>query len=141
MIEVRQAPAEHYSWIAERAHLVVSSGFRAIEALDGERIVGMVGYDGWAALEGRAPHSCSVHFAVDEPIALRRLIRPAFGIPFEELHLGVLFVQVRSDNERSLKVVQGLGFREVCFLFDAYAVGVGVHVLEMRREECRWLEG
>lgn len=135
MIEVRQAPAEHYGWIAERAHLVVSSGFRAIEAMIGGRIVGMVGFDGWA------PNSCSMHFAMDKPIALRRLIRPGFGISFKELKLGVVFVQVRSDNERSLRVVQSLGFREACFLRDAYSVGVGVHVLEMRREECRWLEG
>jgi hypothetical protein len=134
VIEVREAPKEHYGWIAERAAVRTGEDFRALEAVaDGDRIIGMVGYDGWA------PNSCSMHVAIEEPVAIRRLLRPAFGLPFVELKLGVVFGQVLDTNHEALKLDLHLGFREVCFLRDAWSVGVGVHVLEMRREKCRWL--
>lgn len=133
MIETRPAPAEHYDWIARRAGLTVKSDFRAIEAVDGDRVVGMVGYDDWT------PNSCSLHVAIDAPVALRRILRDGFAMPFLRLKLGVVYGRVLSTNKAALKLDLHLGFREVCFLTDAWAVGVGIHVLEMRREECRWL--
>lgn len=133
MIETREAPAPHYGWLTERVPLTLSPGFRALEALDGDRIVGMVGYEGWM------PNSCSMHVAFDEPMALRRLLGPAFRLPFIALKLGVVFGHVLATNKKALQLDLHLGFREACFLRDAWAVGVGIHVLEMRREECRWL--
>jgi RimJ/RimL family protein N-acetyltransferase len=133
VIAVREAPAEHYDWIARRAGLIVLSDFRAIEAVDGDRIVGMVGYDDWT------PNACSMHVAVDHPVAIRRLLRDAFAMPFAQLGFGVVFGRVLSTNKAALKLDIHLGFKEVCFLSDAWAVGVGIHVLEMRREECRWI--
>lgn len=133
MIETREAPAEHYGWIAQRAGLTVPSDFRAIEAVDGDRIVGMVGYDDWT------PNACSMHVAIDHPLAIRRLLKDAFAMPFVRLGFGVVFGRVLSTNEKALKLDLHLGFKEVCFLHDAWAVGVGIHVLQMRREECRWI--
>lgn len=135
MIVVREAPPEHYGWLAKRAGLRVAQDFRALEAVDGHQIVGMVGYDGWTE------NSCGMHVAIERQSAARRLLRPAFGLPFKELGFGVVFGQVLSTNEKALRLDLHLGFREVCFLRDAWAVGVGVHLLEMRREDCRWLEG
>lgn len=133
MIAVREAPAEHYEWIARRAALTAKSDFRAIEAVDGERIVGMVGYDDWT------PNSCSMHVAVEHAIAIRRLLKDAFAMPFVRLGFDVVFGRVLSTNEQALRFDLNLGFREVCFLRDAWAKDVGIHVLEMRREECRWI--
>src|SRR5437899_3234086 len=61
VIEVRDAPRESYPWIAKRAGIVIDSGFRALEAVEGPRILGMVGYDGWM------PNSCAMHVAIEEP--------------------------------------------------------------------------
>jgi len=139
MIEVRPAPPEHYGWIAERAHLVIGDSFRAIEALNGDRIVAMVGYDGWT------PNSCSMHMACDEPIAARRIIRPAFGLVFDPrpkgYGLGVALGAVLSTNPQALALDLHLGFREVARLRDAFDKGVDLIILEMRRENCRWLKG
>lgn len=133
MIEVRAAPPEHYRWIAERAHLIIGDSFRAIEALDGDRIVGMVGYDGWT------PNSCCMHVAIEEPIAIRRMIKSAFGIPFVELGKGVVLGSVLSTNKKALELDLHLGFKKLCFIRDGWAKGVGMHILEMRRENCRWI--
>ncbi len=138
MIEVRPAPPEHYGWIARKANLIISAGFGALEAVDGDRIVGMVGYDGWTE------NSCSMHYAIDEPIAIRRLIRPSFGLVFDApprgLGKGVVFGSVLSTNEKALRLDLRLGFRQVARFKDAWAKGVDLIVVEMRREDCRWLE-
>lgn len=136
MIAVREAPADHYGWIAERAGLTLTPAFRAFEALREGRIVGMVGYDGWT------PNACHMHVAIDEPIAIRRLLRPAFGLVFDAqpkgLGLGVAFGSVLSTNEKALALDLALGFRVVGTLKDGWAVGVDIVMLEMRREECKW---
>lgn len=137
MIEVRAAPPEHYEWIGERARVAIGGEFRALEALDGGQIVGMVGYDGWT------PNSCSMHVAIEKPIAIRRLLRPAFGLVFDPrprgLGLGLVKGHVLSTNEKALKLDLGLGFREVGRLKDGWAVGVDEILLVMRRDDCRWL--
>lgn len=137
MIEVRPAPPEHYGWIAERARLAITPGFSAIEALDNGRIVGMVAYDGWT------DNACSMHVALEMPIAARRLLRPAFGIPFASppagFGKGVVVGLVRSDNQKALAVDLNLGFRRVGCVSNYWAPGVHMIILEMQRHECRWL--
>ncbi len=135
MILVRPAPPEHLPWLAQRATLVVSPSLRAIEAVNERtgRVLGIVGYDGWL------PNACAMHVAIEEPVAVRRLIGPAFGIPFVELGLGLVLAWVLSTNERSLRFVRHLGFRETHRIRDGWRLGVDLVLLEMRREDCRWI--
>jgi RimJ/RimL family protein N-acetyltransferase len=133
MIEVREAPPEHYGWIAERAKMFIAPNFRAIEAVDNGRILGMVGYDSWT------DNACNMHVALDSRYATRPLLREAFKVVFDRLGKGVVFGAVRSDNPHALDFDKRLGFRELTVLRDAHAKGVHIHVLEMRRENCRWL--
>jgi RimJ/RimL family protein N-acetyltransferase len=135
VIEIRAAPPEHYEWLKRKANLAIYPGFQAIEAVDGDRIVGMVGYDGWTT------NSCCMHVALDTPGAARRILRPAFGVPFTELGKGVVFATVLSTNKRALALDLHLGFKQVALLRDAFVPGVDTHILEMRREDCRWIEG
>lgn len=134
MILVRAAPPEHYDWIARRAHLVIGSSFRAIEAIDEQgQIAAMVGYDGWM------PNSCAMHVAIENRAAGRRILRPAFGIPLVEAKKRLVIATVLSTNNKSLKLVKHLGFKPLCVLRDGWAEGVGIHFFEMRREDCRWI--
>lgn len=128
---VRQAPAEHYAWIAERAQLVIGDQFRALEALDGDRILGMVGYDAWTL------NACNMHVALDSPIAVRGLLPQAFELPFKSI--GVVTCNVVSTNERSLRLVRHLGFKELTRVRDGWAVGIDMLLFEMRREDCKWI--
>jgi RimJ/RimL family protein N-acetyltransferase len=138
VITVRPAPPEHYPWIAERAQLVLSPGFRAIEAVDAEeRILGMVGFDGWT------PGAVSMHQAIEHPIALRRLLGPAFGIAFDPPPLGAgkrtVIGTVLSTNAAALRLDRHVGFREVGRITDGWDAGVDLVMLEMRKEDCRWI--
>ena len=129
MVTVRPAPPEHYPWIASRANLVIGSEFRAIEAIDGlGRIHGMVGYDGWC------PGSVAMHVAMDNPVVLRSLLRPGFGLPFLELGIPLVKGTVLSNNPRALDLDLHLGFKQVATLKDWWAPGVDIVLLEMRKE-------
>ena len=134
MITVRPAPPEHIRWLTARARLDPNPGLMALEAVRGDRIVGMVGFDGWTAT------SVAMHVALDEPIATRRLLKPSFGLVFYEYGKSVAIAKVLSTNKRSLDFTRALGFREVFRGKDYIDHGVDLVIHEMRRHECRWLE-
>jgi hypothetical protein len=94
----------------------------------------MVGFDGWT------PGSVSFHVALEYPAALRRLIKPAFDLAFVRLKKQVVLATVVSTNQRSLRLVRHLGFRETHRIVDGWSVGAHLVIHEMRRPECRWLE-
>jgi RimJ/RimL family protein N-acetyltransferase len=133
---VRAAPKEHYTWLTDRAGLVASSEFRAIEAVDGDgRIAGMVGYDSWT------PNGVFMSVALDNPIYARTLLPHAFQYPFVEAGREVAVVLVRSDNERSRRLVQHLGFKWAYIIKDGWAKDIHLFLYEMRREDCRYIRG
>jgi hypothetical protein len=131
---VRAAPREHFEWLTSRAGTCIPSpDFRAIEAIDGDRILGMVGYDAWT------PNGVSMSVAIDEPVAVRRLLGPAFSYPFLEAGRGVITAVVRGDNAASRKFCEHVGFRKTHAIRDGWAAGTDLLLYEMRRDECRHL--
>jgi len=130
---VRQASQPEYSWIANKAKIAVGPEFRAICAVDGERIVGMVGFDGWT------DNLVCVHIALEAPGALRALLKMAFGIAFRQTGRKIVGCTVVSSNDRSTRLVKHLGFREVFRGRNYWADGVDVVWYEMTAEECRWI--
>ena len=88
-------------------------------------------FDAWM------PNSAHVHVAVEAPAACRELVRAAFIYAFS--HVGVLFGLIRHSNARSLRLAQHAGFRQVALLQDGWSPGEPLHLLHLRREECRFL--
>lgn len=140
------ATAEHYPWLAERAGITVGPLLRAIEVVDDKgEIKGMVGYDGWT------PNLVCMHVALEAPMAIRalpgsedsspfagrRFINAAFGIAF--MRRNVVIGQVIATNRKALELDLHLGFREIGRIRDGWQPGIDLIVLEMRREECRWI--
>ena len=132
---MRSMPLAHWPWLVSRANLVPDGQFRAIEAVDeaSGKILAAVGYDGWM------DNACCMHVALDHPSAGRYVLRPAFRIPFVELGLGVVVAKVVSTNVRALALDKALGFKVVGVGRDWIRPGVDLVVMEMRREDCRWL--
>ena len=133
-MNVRVAQPSSYGWIKDRLGLAVSDKFAAVEVVrDDGTIAGMVGYD------NRTPNSLSLHIAIETPAALRKLVVAGFVGAFELEGKGLVHCLIRTDNERSLRLVRKLGFRPVALLADAWSPGVGFVIWEMRKEECRYL--
>lgn len=134
-MEVRAAPPEHFDWLLSRIGLVPALDFRAIEAVDGSgEIRAMVGYDRWTH------NSVNAHIAVDAPIALRSIVPAAFAYPFQQVGYGVIVAPVAADNLASMRLCQGLGFRDAYRIRDGHKRGVDLVLWEMRREACRHLK-
>lgn len=136
MLTVRHMTSDRIPWLASRAKLEVHPGLLALEAVDGEgRTVGAVGFDGWM------PGAVCLHVALDQPIALRRLLPVALGTVFQPPPAGLgkaaALATILSTNERSLDLVRHLGFREVYRGRDWSGPGVDFVVCELRREDWR----
>lgn len=100
----------------------------------GGEILAMVVFDWWTH------NSAEGHVCIEEPSAILPLLRKALRYFFLETGRSVLLGRVRATNTRALALDKGLGFREVHRIKDGYAVGEDMVLLEMRREDCRWLE-
>lgn len=126
---------EHeYQWLVDRAGCHITPGFKAIKVVDATgRIHGMVGYGEWT-------ENCVVmHIALENPAALREVLRYGFWYPFIQCGRGVALATVRERNRRSMRLCKKVGFREAYRVKDGVAVGEDMVVFEMRREECRYL--
>ena len=130
---VQVAPPEHYAWVGEHAGCLVTPDFRALEAVQDGRIVGMVGYCDWF------PNSVHMHVAIESPMIAKHLLPPAFRYPFEEVGVGVVIGITPAWVTKAVKFNRHIGFREAHRIKDGFAVGRDLIVFEMRREECRWL--
>lgn len=134
MTRVQAAPPEHFTWLTERTRYRPASDFRAIEAVDeAGTIAGLVGFDHWN------PNSAQIHVALDRPALCRNLIRAAFEFPFLQAGRGVLIALVAEMNSKSLNLAKRFGFTVAHRVADGWASGVDLLVMELRKENCRWI--
>lgn len=132
---VQGAPSEHWRWLNERADIVPSPVFKAIEAVDEDgRIHGMVGFDGWTE------NSVVLTIALDNKAALRSLLNPVFDYAFVQAGRGIALAMVRGGNVRSQGLCRHTGFREIYRIRDGIKIGEDIVLFEMRREDCRWIK-
>jgi hypothetical protein len=134
---IRPAPSEHYPWLLERAGILLTPHFGAIEAVDAHgEIQGMVGFDG--ITEG----AINMHIALEKPIALRSLLRPAFGIAFDDPPNGygklTAIALVKSSNQKSIALVGTAGFIFSGRVPDVFGDHEDLMIFSMRRAACRY---
>lgn len=102
--------------------------------VDGEPVI-VIGYDCWT--DG----SVSMHQWAKHPKYFGRdILREAFRYVFEIGQKQVTIAIVRSDNPRALAVDRKIGFEPVATIKDGYGLGVDMHILQLRRENCRWFK-
>lgn len=132
---VRAASPESLRWIEARTGCVLTREARGIEAIDSRGVVrGQVAYDNWTE------NAVQAHMAVDTPVAWRALVKPAFEYPFTQSGKSVIMGVIPAGNARSVHLAKRLGLRETYRVRDGWANGEDLVVLEMRRDECRWLQ-
>lgn len=133
MIDVGAAPPSALGYIADKTGAVLTPAARGVMAVRKGEIVGMVAFDGWT------DNSVVVHMAAEFPAVWRRLLPAACRYAFIQSGRGVVLGSVRASNVAALKLDMHFGFREIARVRDGYAVGDDMVLIEMRREECRWL--
>jgi len=125
-----------WDWIIKRAQpmrVLDTQGIVAYEDTTGE-IAGIVVMDSWT------PSGCQTHFAIDNPIAIRRGLFAQVA-----LHIHVtcgrryIFGLIPANNEAAHKFDLKMGFEEVARIPEGYDNGVDYIVVRLARENNRWL--
>ena len=125
---------EEYQWLVERAGCDITTGYKAIKVVDDTgKIHGMVGYGNWTA------NAVVLTIALDNPAALREVLKWGFRYPFEQCNRGIALAVVRGNNKRSLSLCRKVGFREVYRVKDGIDIGEDMVMFQMRREDCRYI--
>jgi hypothetical protein len=123
-----------FQWVAERARLVWSTDVQAIGEIRGDRIIAGVVYDGF--LGG----CCQMHQAIEGRMS-RDFVHAAFHYPFVQLGLNCVLGIVAESNAAALKMDRHLGFKTLCRIKHGGRGGEDILLMEMRREDCRFLGG
>lgn len=108
--------------------------FQAIGNLGSAReLRGVVGYSGFVG------STCSMHMAGIGRWITRELLWAAFDYPFNQLDMVQVFGYVSAHNAKALKLDKHLGFKPLLVVEGGWGLDVDMHVLTMRKEDCRWL--
>ena len=121
------------SWLCTRIQYAPTGHFRTLARVEGNRILGVVGYDNWNQA------SCMMHICGEGNWLSRGLLFAAFDYPFTICGLNCVFGLVPSGNVRALSFDKRIGFKEVVELKDAHPDG-SMFLLRMDYKDCRWLE-
>lgn len=119
-----------------RAHgvnLHRSEDFQALGRMEGDRLLGVVGYNGFCGL------TCQIHTAGVGHWVSREFIRATFDYPFRQLGMEHLFAPVAATNHKALRFDAHMGFAEFGRIKDGYELGTDLIVLTMARADCRWI--
>lgn len=128
-------PAE-WEWVNSRAHPMQVKDTQGIVAYEDttSEIAGIVIMDSWT------PSGCQTHFAIDNPICIRR------GL-FREVayHIHVvcdrryIFGLIPANNEAAHKFDLKMGFEEVARIPEGFDIGIDYIVVRLAKEDNRWL--
>ena len=125
-----------WQYLKEKAHVIACEDSQGLVATDEVGRIHAV-----AAFDSFTVDACSVHFAITNPIVLRRGFLNEIGRHlFIECGRARIFGLVPSNNEKALKFDTHIGMREVSRVPDAVAEGIDYIVMRMDKEECRWIE-
>lgn len=122
-----------FRFLKERVDLLWSEDFCALGRVVNGKLVGAIGFHGFNGA------SCFVHMAGDPGWMTRGMLETVARFAFLTMNLKMMIGLVPSGNEKALEIDLRLGFELIQTIPDAHPDGA-MHVLVMRRENCRWLE-
>lgn len=138
-MKVRFVPLDKKSWewIHERAKPEWTNRTKGVVAIgpDGA-ILAVAVFDTWTFSSGQ------VHVAIENRLAIRHgFIEECLHYFFNTCDRKVLICTIPTINEKSLRFTKNLGFRDIFVIKDGYDVGVDYVIREMRKDDCRWIDG
>lgn len=127
--------ARDWGWVKSHVgcHLTEdSTGIIAVDR-DGNYAAACV-MDNWTG------NSVNVHFAILNPFVIKYgFFNEIAEMVFVHARRGIMIGLVPASNEKALKLDLHIGFTELFRIKDGYDHGVDYIVMELRRENCRWI--
>jgi len=117
-------------------HLVEDTkGIMVEDAATGD-FLGAAIFDHWMG------NSVQVHQIILHPMILRHgFLEEVSKYVYLTGGRGIMYGLIPESNEKALKLDKHIGFTEIGRMPDAVRPGEGVVVMEMRKEDCRYLKG
>ncbi len=126
-----------WPWVQQHQDTLVltgnTCGIIAVDLNTHEKVAACI-MDTWTA------NSVHIHQILLKPMVLRyHFLECLFNYMFIARDVGIVYGVVPSDNPKSIKLAKHFGFTELMVLKDAWAVGVDKVMLELKRENCRYI--
>lgn len=122
-----------FDFLKQRIQIMWSEDFEALGRVVDGKLIGAVGFHGFNGA------SCFVHMAGDPGWMSRGLLETVSRYVFVMRGMNMMFGMVPSGNTRAYDIDLRLGFKELLTIPGAHPDGA-MHMLVMRKEDCRWLE-
>jgi RimJ/RimL family protein N-acetyltransferase len=118
-----------WEWMTKQTQIPWSTDLRTIAAIrDSGEIAAAVAFGSWT------PESCFIHVAFDTPHSLgKSLLKAAFEYPFESIGVKAIYGLTPKDFDKAIRFNKKIGFKQIAETVDCV-------LLEMRREDCRYLK-
>jgi hypothetical protein len=128
-------PFTHLDYARSVLTVPISSFTRGLVALDKNNVPkGIVLLDQWTE------NSVMGHIAIQHPMAMRKLPFEALDYVFNTLGKNLFMGAIPSDNPKSLKFNQHLGFEVVYTIEDGYDIGVDILLMQLKKENCKYIQ-
>ena len=125
-----------WAWVNDQVGILQvedTSGIMAIDAAT-KQTVGACILDNWTS------NSVQAHFMVASSMVLRHgFLEECFDYIFNHSDKKFIYGFIPGDNEKALKLNRHTGFTELLRLPEAFKDGVDYVVMEMKRENCKYL--
>ena len=126
-----------WGWINQQVGIVRcedTSGIMAID-LDTNTTLGACIMDNWTQ------NSVQCHFMLTNPLILRhQFLECCFDFMFNASKVSRVYGLVPANNVKAVKLNTHMGFTEKARLEEAFEVGVDYLLMELKRENCKFIQ-
>lgn len=129
--------AADWAWCNQQVGIVQCADTNGIMAVDKntDKIVGACIMDNWTR------NSVQCHFMVTSPLVLRHsFLECCFDFMFNTCGVNRVYGLVPANNEKAVKLNTHMGFTINSRLDEAFEPGVDYLIMELRRENCAFLQ-
>ena len=136
-IEFRLFSGEHdWGWVQQQVGVLRVEDTAGIMAIDVDTNTTV----GGCIMDNFTSNSVQCHFMVTSPMVLKHgFLEECFDFVFNHIDRKFIYGMVPSDNEKALRLNAHMGFTEVLRLPEAFRDGVDYVVMQLRREDCKYL--
>ena len=123
-----------WEWVNKELPIFQVEDTSGMVVMRGNESVGAMIMDNWTN------NSVQAHFIVKDPMLLRtEFLAVCFDYVFNIKGRKVIYALVPADNEKAIKLNIHFGATEKCRFEEAYADGVDYIVMELKKENCKYL--
>jgi hypothetical protein len=124
-----------WEWIKSRAKILLVEDTSGLVVENNGVIQAIAVFDSFTR------NACNVHVAIENPRVIKHGFLNEIGRHlFHVCGRSRIFGLVPSNNAKALKLNKHIGMQEVSCVPNALAEGVDYIIMEMKKEDCRWIE-